>query len=1158
MNRHMSRRKISLHLKILTWINICAQVSFPLAVAFTPTIASAGNDGHFLLREVQTDLQTQVYTLKDGESVASVANEYNISLESLRKLNQFRTFARGFDLLQAGDELDVPVAPLPEVRWDDAPATSVSSQSNENVQAQKAAGFASQAGNFLASGAHGEAAASLARGMVTGAAGSEIQQWLSGIGTARVQLDADKNFSFKNSQLDLLVPLYEQKDSLVFTQGSVHRTDERSQSNLGLGYRWFAGDWMLGANTFLDYDLSRDHARLGLGGEYWRDFLKLGMNTYYRLTGWKNSPDLEDYEERPANGWDVRAQYWLPALPQLGGKLTYEQYYGDEVALFGRDNRQRNPHVITAGVNYTPIPLLTFSAEQHQGQSGKSDTRLGVDMNYQLGMPWQHQINPDAVAAMRSLAGSRYDLVDRNNNIVLEYRKKEVIHLKTADLVTGYAGEQKSLGVSVNSKYGLERIDWSASPLISAGGKIVQNGGDFAVVMPEYRSYVNNYTVTGVAVDKKGNISNQAEIQVTVQAPQVSSTQSTFTPAASMLPADGKSTQALTLSVKDANGQPVNIAVSDVEMRPENQADATLSSLESQGDGVMVVTVTAGVQPAVLSLTPVVQGVSLPAAKVVISDSAPDAGRSSFSASPDTIPADNTTTSLLTVSLMNKEGLPVAGVKDSLALTLTPENGRARSSAPVTLSDITEEQAGRYTATLKGSHAGVYTAIPQYNGAPLGSLSATVTLKAGGAVQANSSITRDSDSYESGDDMTLTVTLKDASSTPNPVTGLSSAALNAMVAAANAEAKSGANWTETAAGSGVYTGLFVAQAAGTGLKATLTLADGRNDSAPYAITAGGAVQANSSITRDSDSYESGDDMTLTVTLKDASSTPNPVTGLSSDTLAGMVSVANAEAKSGTAWAETAAGSGVYTGVYVARAVGTGLAATLTVRDGSKTSEAYAITAEDEAPASINTHVNPYSFTQTSEEGTFPTTGFTGATFTIVPKDNKSATDYTWAANASWVSVTDGVVTFTGKGVRDKVTVTGTPSSGQGKIIKYSFTLKSWFIHNGSTQAEWWSVANAYCSSQSGYSLATLAQLTNDQWRGFGGEGPYRATNEALWSEWGDILRYEGAGFPGRSYWSSDEKYGSSSSSHYYVGMNWGGVSYIADGASHYVMCRQSL
>lgn len=37
--------------------------------------------------------------------------------------------------------------------------------------------------------------------------------------------------------------------------------------------------------------------------------------------------------------------------------------------------------------------------------------------------------------------------------------------------------------------------------------------------MPVYRSDVNSYTVKGVAVDRKGNRQNQAETQVTVQAP---------------------------------------------------------------------------------------------------------------------------------------------------------------------------------------------------------------------------------------------------------------------------------------------------------------------------------------------------------------------------------------------------------------------------------------------------------------------------------------------------------------------------------------------------------------------------------------------------------------------------------------------------------------
>ena len=78
------------------------------------------------------------------------------------------------------------------------------------------------------------------------------------------------------------------------------------------------------------------------------------------LLAGKKSPDVEDYQERPANGWDIRAEGYLPARPQLGASLMYEQYYGDEVGLFGKDKRQKDPHAITAEVNYTPVPLLTL------------------------------------------------------------------------------------------------------------------------------------------------------------------------------------------------------------------------------------------------------------------------------------------------------------------------------------------------------------------------------------------------------------------------------------------------------------------------------------------------------------------------------------------------------------------------------------------------------------------------------------------------------------------------------------------------------------------------------------------------------------------------------------------------------------------------------
>ncbi|NIG87400.1 inverse autotransporter beta domain-containing protein [Serratia symbiotica] len=96
--------------------------------------------------------------------------------------------------------------------------------------------------------------------------------------------------------------MYEQKDKLFFIQGSLHHTDSRQQSNLELGYRWFNDGWMLGGNTFRDYDFSRRHARLGIGAEYWRDFLKLGTNHYFPLSNWQDLPELEGYQARPARG----------------------------------------------------------------------------------------------------------------------------------------------------------------------------------------------------------------------------------------------------------------------------------------------------------------------------------------------------------------------------------------------------------------------------------------------------------------------------------------------------------------------------------------------------------------------------------------------------------------------------------------------------------------------------------------------------------------------------------------------------------------------------------------------------------------------------------------------------------------------------------------
>lgn len=255
---------------------------------------------------------------------------------------------------------------------------------DNNVE-KNVASFAANAGTFLSSQPDSDATRNFITGMATAKANQEIQEWLGKYGTARVKLNVDKDFSLKDSSLEMLYPIYDTPTNMLFTQGAIHRTDDRTQSNIGFGWRHFSGnDWMAGVNTFIDHDLSRSHTRIGVGAEYWCDYLKLSANGYIRASGWKKSPDVEDYQERPANGWDIRAEGYLPAWPQLGASLMYEQYYGDEVGLFGKDKRQKDPHAISAEVTYTPVPLLTLSAGHKQGKSGENDTRFGLEVNYRI------------------------------------------------------------------------------------------------------------------------------------------------------------------------------------------------------------------------------------------------------------------------------------------------------------------------------------------------------------------------------------------------------------------------------------------------------------------------------------------------------------------------------------------------------------------------------------------------------------------------------------------------------------------------------------------------------------------------------------------------------------------------------------------------------
>lgn len=546
----------------------------------------------------------------------------------------------------------------------------------------------------------------MARGWASSQASGAMTDWLSRFGTARITLGVDEDFSLKNSQFDFLHPWYETPDNLFFSQHTLHRTDERTQINNGLGWRHFTPTWMSGINFFFDHDLSRYHSRAGIGAEYWRDYLKLSSNGYLRLTNWRSAPELDnDYEARPANGWDARAEGWLPAWPHLGGKLVYEQYYGDEVALFDKDDRQSNPHAITAGLNYTPFPLMTFSAEQRQGKQGENDTRFAVDFTWQPGSAMQKQLDPNEVAARRSLAGSRYDLVDRNNNIVLEYRKKELVRLTLTDPVTGKSGELKSLVSSLQTKYALKGYNVESTALEAAGGKVVTTGKDILVTLPAYRftstpETDNTWPIEVTAEDVKGNLSNREQSMVVVQAPTLSQKDSSVSLSTQTLNADSHSTATLTFIAHDAAGNPVIGLV--LSTRHEGVQDITLSDWKDNGDGSYTQVLTTGAMSGTLTLMPQLNGVDAAKAPAVVNIISVSSSRthSSIKIDKDRYLSGNPIE--VTVELRDENDKPVKEQKQQLNTAVSIDNVK-----PGVTTDWKETADGvykaTYTAYTKGS-----------------------------------------------------------------------------------------------------------------------------------------------------------------------------------------------------------------------------------------------------------------------------------------------------------------------------------------------------------------------------------------------------------------------------------------------------------------------
>ena len=403
----------------------------------------AGWGGSALLIPRQQTGESHLYpayithTLAEGETLGSWALKINRSEVELRRLNTLVIGKAAVYNLKTGDLILLPASAQVN--------NAVSAQTNKREQdyEELLAKAAAHTGNTYnaalkqkdqeVSGLLSQQAAGYIVNSATSAVSSSIEDALKPYGRGTVGLRANTSDNSVDIDIDFLHPLMQNDDDIVFAQAGARTFDNRNIGNFGLGYRnQIDLDLMLGGNAFIDQDFSRNHTRGGVGAEAWGNTARLAANIYAPLSDWKKSdqkklnsdPNRMNLFERPAKGWDIRTEALIPGVPQMAATGQYFKWKGEGVDAFGSGTLESNPSGHGIGLRWQPMPLLGFTAERQQLHGGDGQWQLGVNLNWNFDQDIKKQLNAANAIALRPLTEAKQDFVDRNYNIVLNYKEE--------------------------------------------------------------------------------------------------------------------------------------------------------------------------------------------------------------------------------------------------------------------------------------------------------------------------------------------------------------------------------------------------------------------------------------------------------------------------------------------------------------------------------------------------------------------------------------------------------------------------------------------------------------------------------------------------------------------------------------------------------------
>ena len=113
---------------------------------------------------------------------------------------------------------------------------------------------------------------------------------------------------------------------------------------------------------------------------------------------------------------------------------------------------------------------------------------------------------------MREVQNRRYDFVERNNNIVLEYKKKHALKISLPESVQGEGESIIPVTLTINNASGgIKSVQWNDSAFTAGWRQDQVEWHIMQITLPAYKSEgVNSWNVGATVQDNRGNVSNYA------------------------------------------------------------------------------------------------------------------------------------------------------------------------------------------------------------------------------------------------------------------------------------------------------------------------------------------------------------------------------------------------------------------------------------------------------------------------------------------------------------------------------------------------------------------------------------------------------------------------------------------------------------------------